>query len=103
MLTYLLVKGLGSAHYPVFGGSNPPVSIGEHGISRLGAVEACCAHNAKVPGSKPGVANGSTVKAYLAQSVERKTFNLVVVGSTPTVGNYFFLLYKICITKKRTR
>ena len=31
MLTYLLVKGLGSAHYPVFGGSNPPVSIGEHG------------------------------------------------------------------------
>ena len=28
MLTYLLVKGLGSAHYPVFGGSNPPVSIG---------------------------------------------------------------------------
>ena len=31
MLTYLLVKGLGSAHYPVLGGSNPPVSIGEHG------------------------------------------------------------------------
>lgn len=31
MLTYLLVWGLGSAHYPVFGGSNPPVSIGEHG------------------------------------------------------------------------
>ena len=31
MLTYLLVKGLGSAHYPVFGGSNPPVSVGEHG------------------------------------------------------------------------
>ena len=31
MLTYLLVKGLGSAHYPVFGGSNPPVSIGSTG------------------------------------------------------------------------
>ena len=31
MLTYLLVWGLGSAHYPVFGGSNPPVSIWEHG------------------------------------------------------------------------
>ena len=30
-LTYLLVRGLGSAHYPEFGGSNPPVSIGEHG------------------------------------------------------------------------
>ena len=30
--------------------------------------------------------------AHLAQSVERKTFNLVAVGSTPTVGidlNYF--------------
>ena len=32
MLTYLLVWGLGSAHYPEFGGSNPPVSIGEHGM-----------------------------------------------------------------------
>ena len=31
MLTYLPVWGLGSAHYPEFGGSNPPVSIGEHG------------------------------------------------------------------------
>ena len=31
MLTYLLVRGLGSAHHPEFGGSNPPVSIGEHG------------------------------------------------------------------------
>ena len=31
MLTYLLARGLGSAHYPEFGGSNPPVSIGEHG------------------------------------------------------------------------
>ena len=30
-LTYLLVRGLGSAHYPEFGGSNPPVSNGEHG------------------------------------------------------------------------
>ena len=31
MLTYLLVRGLGSAHYPEFGGSNPPVSRWEHG------------------------------------------------------------------------
>ena len=31
MLTYLLARGLGSAHYPVFGGSNPPVSIGRTG------------------------------------------------------------------------
>ena len=37
MLTYLLVRGLGSAHYPVFGGSNPPVSIGEHGKYQLTA------------------------------------------------------------------
>ena len=33
------------------GGSNPPVTT-----KRLGAVEACLAHNQKVPGSKPGVA-----------------------------------------------
>ena len=32
MLTYLLVRGLGSAHYPEFGGSNPPVSNGEYGF-----------------------------------------------------------------------
>ena len=39
------------------------------------------------------------VNADLAQSVERRAFNLVVVGSIPTVGNYnlvnfyyFFLL-----------
>ena len=37
MLTYLLVRGLGSAHYPEFGGSNPPVSIGEHGKYQLTA------------------------------------------------------------------
>ena len=29
--------------------------------------------------------------AWLAQSVERKTFNLVVVGSIPTPGTKFFL------------
>jgi hypothetical protein len=28
--------------------------------------------------------------ARLAQSVERKTLNLVVVGSSPTVGDHFF-------------
>ena len=30
-------------------------------LSRLGAVEACWAHNPKVPGSKPGVAKGEGV------------------------------------------
>ena len=28
------------------------------------------------------------LRACLAQSVERKTLNLVVVGSSPTVGNF---------------
>ena len=31
--------------------------------------------------------------ARLAQSVERKALNLVVVGSSPTVGVWFFWLY----------
>ena len=34
------------------------MDLGSTELSRLGAVEACCAHNAKVPGSKPGVAIG---------------------------------------------
>ena len=36
----------------------------------------------KVGGSIPLI----STFAYLAQLVERKTFNLVVVGSSPTVG-----------------
>ena len=32
------------------------------------------------------------VKARLAQSVERKALNLVVVGSSPTVGVFSFVL-----------
>jgi hypothetical protein len=36
-------------------------------------------------------------KAYLAQFVERKAFNLEVVGSSPTVGiQYFLSLSLIC-------
>ena len=31
-----------------------------------------------------------TKQARLAQSVERQTLNLVVVGSSPTVGDHFF-------------
>jgi hypothetical protein len=30
------------------------------------------------------------VKAWLAQSVEHKTLNLGVVGSSPTLGDQFF-------------
>jgi hypothetical protein len=31
--------------------------------------------------------------ARLAQSVERKALNLVVVGSSPTVGGFFFFTW----------
>jgi hypothetical protein len=34
--------------------------------------------------------------ARLAQSVERKALNLVVVGSSPTVGELFFLCCPVC-------
>ena len=42
MLTYLPVWGLGSAHYPEFGGSNPPVSIGEHGYNNFSLQQFYC-------------------------------------------------------------
>ena len=42
----------------------------------------------KVPYQKNGEMNASV---NLAQSVERKTLNLVVVGSSPTVGGSIFL------------
>ena len=38
------------------------------------------------PGSSPGVGK----LAHLAQLVERKTFNLVVVGSSPTAGTRLY-------------
>ena len=34
---------------------------------------------------------GELTKARLAQLVERKALNLVVVGSSPTVGDFFFI------------
>ena len=39
-------------------------------------------------------AAGTTVVSRLAQLVERKTLNLVVVGSSPTVGAFIFLFRK---------
>ena len=39
--------------------------IGEHGISRFGAEEACLAHNQKVLGSKPRIANREHGKSCL--------------------------------------
>lgn len=35
----------------------------------------------------------SVYSAVLAQSVERKAFNLVVGGSSPPVGVYFFFIF----------
>ena len=35
--------------------------------------------------------------ARLAQLVERKTFNLVVVGSSPTVGKFLYYFIKLWI------
>ena len=49
---------------------------------RIGAAEARWAHNPKVLRSKLRFA----MLSRLAQLVERKTLNLVVVGSSPTVG-----------------
>ena len=54
MLTYLPVRGLRSAHYSEFGGSNPPVSIGEHGF--IGSVAQMVERSLcmrKVKGSMP--------------------------------------------------
>ena len=39
---------------------------------------------------------GTTDKAFIAQMVERKTLNLVVVGSSPTVGIPFCHLFVFC-------
>ena len=46
----------------------------------------------------------STVRAALvAQMVERKTLNLVVVGSSPTEGAFFFEVFLLGATlEKRT-
>ena len=47
------------------------------------------AFQARGPGSIPG----RRKHARLAQSVERKTLNLVVVGSSPTVGTALVLFW----------
>ena len=56
-----------------------------HPCQRIGAAEAGWAHNPKVLRSKLRFAILSLL-SRLAQLVERKTLNLVVVGSSPTVG-----------------
>ena len=39
----------------------------------------------------------SASEARLAQSVERKALNLVVVGSSPTVGVFFTFFFRLLI------
>ena len=57
-----------------------------HYVQRIGAAEARWAHNPKVLRSKLRFAILYFLRSRLAQLVERKTLNLVVVGSSPTVG-----------------
>jgi hypothetical protein len=40
------------------------------------------------------------ILAYLAQSVERQPFKLVVGGSSPPVGDFFFIKIKINLRYK---
>jgi hypothetical protein len=54
---------------------------------QVGAVEACRAHNPKVPRSKLGLANLDFFIALLAQLAERTAFNRVAEGSSPSQGN----------------
>ena len=63
-----------------------------HPCQRIGAAEARWAHNPKVLRSKLRFAILSLL-SRLAQLVERKTLNLVVVGSSPTVGVLFEFLF----------
>ena len=63
-----------------------------HPCQRIGAAEARWAHNPKVLRSKLRFAILSLL-SRLAQLVERKTLNLVVVGSSPTVGVSNFFLH----------
>ena len=56
---------------------------------QIGAAEARWARSPKVLRSKLRFAKLFLI-SRLAQLVERKTLNLVVVGSSPTEGAYFF-------------
>ena len=69
-----------------------------HSCQRIGAAEARWAHNPKVLRSKLRFAILSLL-SRLAQLVERKTLNLVVVGSSPTVG----VLFAFCFFAGRVR
>ena len=55
------------------------------------ACVASAAHNVAVLAAAHGASSLGSTSARLAQSVERKALNLVVVGSSPTVGAFPFL------------
>ena len=51
-----------------------------------------------------GCSSRESAKSRLAQLVERKTLNLVVVGSSPTVGaRYLFLFLYFFLSRGTTR
>ena len=68
-------------------GSNPTVNNYKIlNIKRVGAEEACCAHNAKVPGSKPGLAiwflTAILIIAFLARGRRFKSCPNLRLGSS---------------------
>ena len=65
------------------------------GTMQRSSMEEYPAHNREVGGSKPPVVSRpdnvlKLINTALAQLVERRTFNPVVVGSSPTCGNYLW-------------
>uniref|UniRef100_J3MX34 RING-type E3 ubiquitin transferase n=1 Tax=Oryza brachyantha TaxID=4533 RepID=J3MX34_ORYBR len=68
------------------GGDAPTVFFGRHAVWNILSCKKVKRNCRKISSTENG-------KARLAQSVERKALNLVVVGSSPTVGavtNYFY-------------
>ena len=61
-------------------------------VKYLSSVNICAGRNERKGYSNKNVT--FTILARLAQSVERKALNLVVVGSSPTVGAFHFYSFK---------
>ena len=71
-----------------------PVRIRVRARKRGGAEAACWAHNPKVPGSKPGLANINffymffIIRPNWRNWIARMTSNHKVAGSSPALGEY---------------
>ena len=65
-----------------------PFLLHTHNTGGLAQSVECVVSNDEAPGSKPGfsIFAEHPCEASIAQMVERKTLNLVVVGSIPTGG-----------------